>query len=267
MKTFAKLITISVCLLGLGFAFGCTMDVTMPEEEGKEIKPLPTDWPQDPPQNVNNPYQGDYTTIPDGTPEDYGFTGDYGENANDHFAITPEGYIDTDPSPGGWSSAMFTPDLGIYDRTRNNGVVVEWRVMYPSLNFGSYRELNKLYIALVDGNDNLLYRFMYRPLTMPQEQQTVDMWLHVGEIMIAEVRTRQLVPSGCCADWIYFKAELTPTDIRIYMDHDGSGYVKYIDVYDDTYTRFRKLHFQYRTGESPKNYHMLVDGISIYPIN
>jgi hypothetical protein len=269
MKHFAKLMLISVCIIALGFAVGCCVDVTAPGDDddgGKEIKPLPTDWPPDPSPNSNTPYYGDYTTIPGGTPEDYGFTGDYGESANDHFAITPEGYIDTNPSPGGWYSAMFTPDVGLFDRTLDNGVVIEWQVMYPSTNYGFYREMNKLYIALVDENDNLLYRFLYRPLTLAYEQETVDMELKNGEILLAEVRTRQLVPSGASADWIRFKVELTPTDIRIYMDHDGSGFVKYIDIYDDTYTQFRKLHFQYRTGEY-FNYHMLVDDLSIYPID
>jgi len=223
---------------------------------------------------VNEPYYGDYTTIPGGTPADYGFT--YGivdipGDVNDHFAITAEGYLDTSPSPGGWYSVAFSPDMDLLDRNEDGGITVEWQVRYPSepvyvYPYSQYRELNKLYIALVDENDELTYRFMYRPLTAPPEQQTVDMELTLGETKLAEVRTRKLVPYGLSADWIKFKAEITSTNIKIFMDHDGNGYVQYIDVADETHSRFRKLHFLYRTGEGLKNYFMYVDALSVYPI-
>lgn len=262
MRLLKSPVVFLIIVIGLLFTIGCNMDVTLPEDGEKEIKELPGNGQK----TVNDPYYSDFTEIPGGTPEDYGFTTNNGECVNDHFAITEEGYIDTSPSPGGWDSAAFTPDLGLFDRNENGGVVIEWQVMYPSENCGSFRELNKLYIALVDSEDNLLYRFMYRPLTAPQEQQTVDMEFKLGEIMLAEVRTRTLVSSGAGASWIKFKAELTSTNIKISMDHDGSGYVEWIDVMDDTYSQFRKLHFQYRTGEEPKNYYMLIEGISLYPI-
>ena len=252
--------------LGLFIAAACNMDVTRPEDEEKKPKDQILQDSKEP----NQPYYGDYTIIPGGTPSDYGFSTDNGEDVDDHFAITEEGYIDTSPSPGGWNSAAFTPDLGLFDRNVNGGIAIEWRVMYPcEKNEGyltGYRELNKLYIALVDANNTLLYRFMYRPLTTPQEQQTVDMELTLGGTILAEARTRKLVPYGLNAEWIYFKAEITSSNIGIFMDHDGNGYVKYLDVADDTYSQFRKLHFQYRTGEDADNYFMLIDGIAIYPL-
>ena len=263
MKSILTLTVFLIFVSALLVSFGCAVDSTLPDGGEKEMVMIGGDDP------INEPYYGDYTTIPGGTPADYGFT--YGivgtpGYVNDHFAITPEGYLDTSPSPGGWESAAFSPDMGLFDRNEDGGIAVEWQVMYPSEPAGSYRELNKLYIALVDENGELTYRFMYRPLTTEQERQTVDMELTLGEKKLAEVRTRKLVPYGLNADWIRFKAEITATNIKISMDHDGSGYVQYIDVADDTHSRFRKLHFLYRTGEDLQNYYMYVDAISVYPI-
>jgi len=217
-------------------------------------------------ESANTPYAADFTTIPDGTPSDYGFTTNNGEDVDDHFAITVEGYIDTSPSPGGWISAAFSPDMGIKDRNENGGVVINWKTMYPSEDNGSFRENNKLYVSLADENDNILYNFMYRPLTSPSESAD-DMELKVDGNLIAHIKTGNLVPYGASAAWVLFKMELTSTSIRVYMDHDGNGYEKYIDVDDATYSTFRKLHFQYKTDTDPlKNYYMYIADIIVGPI-
>jgi hypothetical protein len=132
-----------------------------------------------------------------------------------------------------WLSEAFAPDRGIKDRNENGGVVINWKTMY-------------------------------RPLTSPSEGMD-DMELKVDGSLIAHIKTGNLVPYEASADWVLFKMELTSTSIRVYMDHDGNGYKKYVD--DVTYGTFRKLHFQYKTDTNPlKNFYIYIVDITFDPI-
>jgi hypothetical protein len=241
-------------------------------------------------ETVNDPYNPDLTSIPGGTPADYGFVGD-GVDADDHFAITPEGYISTDPSPGGWTSSMFSPDLGLKDRTQGGGIAIEWKVNYPRPNNGSvtnYMENNKFYLTLVGENNVKEYQLMFKPHISAGAAHVPDLELkkyglnpttgawELTNPSLALVNTGTIVPynqtdaGGNPVGWVTFRMELTSADIRVYMDSDdrnGVVLTARMNVSDASFPSFRKLHFQYKTDTNQTyNYCIYLDDISVAPI-
>jgi hypothetical protein len=241
-------------------------------------------------ETVNDPYFPDFTAVPGGTPADYGFAGD-GVSANDHFAVTPQGHISTEPSPGGWSSSMFSPDLGRKDRTLDGGLAIEWRINYPAPNNGSvtnYMENNKFYLSLVGENDVKEYQLMFKPHISAAAAHVPDLELkkyglnpatgawELASPSLALVNTGTIVPhnqtdaGGNPAGWVTFRMELASAYIRVLMDgddRDGVTLAERMNVPDASFTSFRKLHFQYKTDTNQTlNYWIYLDGVSVAPL-
>jgi hypothetical protein len=197
---------------------------------------------------------------------------DLGYVLADHWEVEPETGCISTSGPGGWNalSKAVTPLFSVH---RDDGpIYVEWAIQLPTDNTGrSWRENNKVWMALLDKNNEPLYEIMFKPNRAQDRYTSFDLELTESSngVMqtVTQAWTHTLTPTHA---WLRFRLAVDPTtngggDGRIVLYYDtGEGYKEYLSAHSDIHERFNRLRFTYKTGSEPdRHYYSLLDDIII----
>jgi hypothetical protein len=236
-----------------------------PGDTGKPVNPVDPNPVKDDP-SINQPYTMDFTYIPDGTPEDYGFTG-----STENITIDADGNIVTQTLDT--ASTVTFPPIGSFDRNRSGGIIMEWEIKLPYWDGMLWQNKNKLFMTLEDEGDVGVYEVLYKPNSIPEfffPNLILKGFAEGTSVLLDEVRTWTIPPTGEGANWIKFKLVMYPDTasggsglVEIFYDETGSGYgAAYISVVDESASTFNQLSLTHVNAENPE-YQVLVRNVSI----
>ncbi|MBD3315389.1 MAG: DUF2341 domain-containing protein, partial [Chitinivibrionales bacterium] len=171
---------------------------------------------------------------------------------------------------GGWG-AMATATTPVFNTDRSQeDVTVELPLRFPTPNTGeSWRELNKVFVTLLDLAGEPAYVLEYKPNRTQDLHTSYDLLLKKVEdgeyTPIAEGFSHRLTPDGADARVVMLRWILgRDGGIRVLYDAaDGKGMQHYIDADDNSVTRFSALRVQYLTGEGERNYYAEIGSILV----
>ena len=175
----------------------------------------------------------------------------------------------TSSSPGGWQalSEIYSKPFSV--KRTDGTVVVDYKVQFPTDHGKSWREENKLWVALYDSAGQNGYRLLFKPNRKQDQYTSFDLELkridNGKSTLLKQGWTHTVTPHGSNASWVKLRLALhTNRKISVYYDNGTENMQKYLETTDAGHSEFTKLYFKYKTGTGNENYYINVDDIDVY---
>ena len=175
--------------------------------------------------------------------------------------------------PGDWEglSVYYSPS---FEQSRGTtGLMLEWKIRYPTEIGSRWREQNKVWVGLADDDCNQLYQILFKPNRKEDLYTSFDLeFKRKGEeeVRVEGFSRRLTAPFRELSFQAIFEPSTTQSGtgtVRVLYDAgDGRGPIEYITLVDETYEVFNRIFVRYKTGTDEENYTAEVNDVKLSPL-